>query len=102
MAQKTTEQESKRHFGYNVTTAESVSRLLTRAQAARYCSVSSATFSRWIAKGMMPAALVNTNRWDRRAIDAALDRLSGIQTVKSDGFDQWLEERNARASKRNS
>jgi len=84
---------------YNDYTTESSPRLLARVDAARYCGVSTATFSRWVAKGIVPAAVPYTNRWDRRAIDCALDLLSGIQNHKANAFDQWLEGRNARSAK---
>lgn len=102
MASRKQNKEQKLELCYSESSAESAVRLLTRSQAASYCNVSSATFSRWIAKGMLPPAIFNTNRWDRRAIDSALDRLSGIQTTKPNAFDQWFEEENARPSKRNS
>jgi hypothetical protein len=35
-------------------------------------------FRDWVRKGIMPGPLPGTHRYDRRAIDAALDRLSGL------------------------
>lgn len=102
MASRKQNKEQKLEHCYNDSSVESAARLLTRSQAASYCNVSPATFSRWVAKGMLPSAIFKTNRWDRRGIDSALDRLSGIQTTKTNALDQWLEERNARATKRNS
>lgn len=102
MASRKQNKNKELEISYNESSVESAARLLTRSQAASYCNVSTATFSRWIANGMLPPAIFNTNRWDRRAIDSALDRLSGIQTTKTNALDQWLEERNARATKGNS
>lgn len=53
-------------------------RLLTRAEAAAYCGVGMGAFSDWTRKGILPKALKGTQRWDRAAIDAALDRRSGL------------------------
>jgi hypothetical protein len=54
------------------------SRLLTREEAAAYCRLSPQGFSRWVKMGRMPGPIASTARWDLRAIDAALDSLSGI------------------------
>jgi hypothetical protein len=55
-------------------------RLLSGKDAAAYCSVTPETFSRWVASGAMPKAVIG-RRWDRKAIDLALDKLSGITAV---------------------
>jgi hypothetical protein len=48
----------------------------------------------------MPGPIAGTRRWDRRAIDAALDRLSNLDLKLEVGdrreradraFDEWLE-----------
>jgi hypothetical protein len=53
-------------------------RLLTRQQAAGYCGLTESGFSSWIARRLVPGPLPGTKRWDRKALDLALDRLSGI------------------------
>lgn len=58
-------------------------RYLGRAEAARYLGVSPATFDTEVAAGTWPApvrrgALKTKLTWDRKALDAAADRLSGI------------------------
>lgn len=53
-------------------------RLLTKAQAAEYCQLTPSGFSEWVRVGRLPKRLAGTQRWDKAAIDAALDRLSGI------------------------
>ena len=53
-------------------------RLLTREQAAAYCGLSVHGFSDWVKAGRLPGPIRGTTRWDRKAIDAALDQASGI------------------------
>ncbi|WP_163269675.1 helix-turn-helix transcriptional regulator [Chelativorans alearense] len=53
-------------------------RLLSRQAAAAYLGVSVSTFHGWVKCGRMPAPVFGSKRWDREAIDAALDRESGI------------------------
>lgn len=71
-------------------------RMLTRGDAAAYCSIKPGTFDHWVSHGRLPRPLPGTKRWDKLAIDAALDRLSGIGPVSAksddDGFQRWLEE----------
>ena len=54
-------------------------RLLTREQAAAYCGFSVHGFSDWVKTGRLPGPIRGTMRWDRKAIDAALDQASGLQ-----------------------
>jgi hypothetical protein len=54
-------------------------RLLTKAQAAAYCELTPSAFGGWVRRGLLPPALKGTQRWDKRAIDRWLDRLSGIE-----------------------
>jgi hypothetical protein len=69
-------------------------RLLPRAEAAIYCGLSCQGFSSWVKNGRLPGPIAGTARWDLRAIDAALDLLSGIADrdgggVRSSVLDQW-------------
>jgi hypothetical protein len=52
--------------------------IMSGAAAAAYCGVTPATWSKWVAAGTVPPALPGTRRWDRKAIDLALDKASGI------------------------
>lgn len=56
-------------------------RLLTKEAAADYCSLTPAGFATWVKQGRLPKAIPGTHRWDRKAIDARLDRLSGIESA---------------------
>jgi hypothetical protein len=75
---------------------------LPKEQAAAYagCETLSA-FNNWIRRGIMPGPIPGTHRWDRKAIDAALDRLSGLQsTIKPrlSPYDEWKASQNASAA----
>lgn len=65
---------------------------LTLDQAAAYagCATVSA-FRDWIRKGIMPGPIPGTHRFDRKAIDAALDRLSGLSTTvpEQSPYEAW-------------
>jgi hypothetical protein len=76
-------------------------RLLTREQAAHYCSLSPSALSRWISLGLIPKALPGTSRWDLKALDTALDLLSGITHAETSALDDWKNNR-ARRIKGNS
>ena len=69
-------------------------RCLTIADAAAYCGLTPGGFRHWVAIGRLPVAIPGTHRWDRKAIDLALDRLSGLprgrptnprRTISTDG-----------------
>jgi hypothetical protein len=55
---------------------------MSGVDAAAYCGVTPETFSRWVAKEYLPKAVIG-RRWDRKALDLALDRLSGISATTS-------------------
>ena len=72
-------------------------RLLTREQAAAYCGVGVTTFTTWVRRGMVPGPVSGTHRWDRKAIDGALDALSRIDDeFELNALDQWKATRLAR------
>jgi hypothetical protein len=56
-------------------------RLMSGKAAAAYCGVAAPTFAKWVAAGLMPAPVMG-RRWDRKAIDIALDLASGIRTTR--------------------
>jgi predicted DNA-binding transcriptional regulator AlpA len=75
-------------------------RLLTGPAAAAYLSISHATFARWVAAGTVPAPIPNTRRWDRKALDLALDKTSGIVAPsivpEEDEYAKWKQGYEAR------
>jgi hypothetical protein len=73
-----------------------VPRLLTRKQAMAYLALGTASFKAWIEQGLIPGPLTGTRRWDRLAIDAALNRASGLNaTTNMSSLDQWRFKRDA-------
>ncbi len=62
---------------------------LSREQANRYVGLSGGTFRRLVEEGVLPTALPFGRRrvWDRRALDQALDRLSGIDAGRASSDD---------------
>ena len=77
-------------------------RLLTREQAAAYCGVGLTTFTAWVRRGIIPGPLPATHRWDKKAIDAALDILSHIDDTREDSALEMESNRYARHPERNS
>ncbi len=75
-------------------------RLLTKKEAAEHCGLSVRGFGSWIARGLIPSALPGTNRWDLKALNHCLDRLSGLTSphAEEDPFGQWLAGRDASSS----
>lgn len=70
-------------------------RLVTEAQAATVMRIELATFRHLVAIGRLPKPLPDLDRYDMKAIHAALYRMSGIGCASNE-LDKWLERRNAR------
>lgn len=56
-------------------------RLISRQEASDYCGVSVVTFDRLVRRSILPPRIRGTKLWDRKAIDHALDKLSGLLPV---------------------
>lgn len=72
-------------------------RLMSGTDIANYCGITLATLSKWVAAGRLPGPLPGTRRWDRKAIDLALDKLSGIQSTvpaaeEECPLEKWMRE----------
>lgn len=66
---------------------------LSKEQAAEYCGCESVSaFDNWIRRRIVPGPIPGTARWDRRAIDRALDRRSGLVSDAGPTIDEWLAE----------
>lgn len=78
-------------------------RLIGRREAAEYCGISPTCFSMWVASHKMPPAIPGTRKWDKRAIDAKLDEISGLavnDNVAEVGLAEWRRKRDARKAQR--
>lgn len=78
-------------------------RLMGRKAAAAYCGIAESTFSLWVKTYRMPPAVPGTRKWDKKAIDAKLDELSGIadnDNKQETDLQKWRRERDARKAKR--
>lgn len=63
---------------------------LAREQAAAYVGCESlSAFDDWVRRKLIPGPMKGTHRWDRKALDRALDRLSGDEPESEMTFDEW-------------
>ncbi|ASR06680.1 hypothetical protein CHY08_05870 [Rhizobium leguminosarum bv. viciae] len=68
-------------------------RLIGRREAAEYCGISPTCFSMWVSSHKMPPPIPGTRKWDKRAIDAKLDEISGLGVNDNeDPYDKWMRE----------
>lgn len=78
-------------------------RLIGRKEAAAYLGIGESTFSLWVSTHKMPPPVPGTRRWDRKAIDAKLDAISGLDLTPDtieDEFEKWEREQNARKAEK--
>ena len=74
-----------------------VPRLLTETQAAQAVGLELATFRAWVASGRLPGPIADCGKFDIKAIDAALDCISGLVGT-TNALDTWrAKRRGARA-----
>ena len=77
---------------------------MSKEQAAAYAGCETlSTFNGWIRRGIMPGPIPGTHKWDRKAIDAALDRMSGLDFTfrpQRSPYDKWKASQNANATQR--
>ena len=57
-------------------------RVLAKPAAAAYCGLTESGFDHWVTTRKLPGPMKGTRRWDKVALDLALDRLSGINRSK--------------------
>jgi hypothetical protein len=75
-------------------TASLPRRGLRRADAAKYCGLTASGFQSWISRGLLPGPIPGTHRWDRKAIDKALDKMSGLEPdAVETPLQRWRRER---------
>lgn len=69
-------------------------RLMTRSEAAAYCRMTPSRFSQLVKSELLPASIPGTTRYDRMAIDRALDKLSGLQSdAELSPLQKWKQAR---------
>ena len=66
----------------------SVSRLASEKEAADYIGLEVATFRAWVSSGRLPQAIADCGKYDLKAIDLAIDRISGIGSA-TNALDTW-------------
>ena len=71
-----------------------MARLAAEKDAAEAVGLDLATFRHWVEIGRLPKPLPDCNRFDMRAIDAALDRISGLG-APANALDAWRDKRHA-------
>jgi hypothetical protein len=65
-------------------------RLMGRKEAAAYCDIAESTFSLWVSTHKMPPPMPGTRKWDRKAIDARIDEISGLgENDTEDPYLKW-------------
>lgn len=76
-----------------------IPRCLSREEAAAYCGCETVrAFDEWVRKGIVPRPIPGTTKWDRLAIDDALDRFrSNAPSIQADPYEAWKAGRNADA-----
>jgi len=67
-------------------------RIFTRQDAADYCRLSLSGFDGWVRKGLLPGPINGTRRWDRKALDRALDG-EGRASAQALPLDAWMATR---------
>jgi hypothetical protein len=77
---------------------------MSKEQAAAYAGCESpSAFNDWVRRGIMPRPIPGTRKWDRKAIDAALDQISGLDSKirpQLSPYDEWKASQNADAAQR--
>jgi hypothetical protein len=71
-------------------------RLATEKEAAAALGVELAIFKGWVECGRLPKPLPDCGKYDLKAIDAAIDRMSGLGSA-GNALDAWRETRGANA-----
>jgi hypothetical protein len=65
-----------------------MARLVKEQEAADYIGLELATFRSWVETGRLPKPISDCGKYDTRALDLALDRISGINSP-ANALDAW-------------
>ncbi|MEM7619518.1 MAG: helix-turn-helix domain-containing protein [Pseudomonadota bacterium] len=72
---------------------------LSIQEAAEYCGITTECFRTWVRDGLIPGPWPGTKRYDRKALDNALDKLSGIpHNASTTAYEAWKAKRNAHSA----
>ena len=71
-----------------------MARFVSEKEAAEYIGVDTSLVRAWVACGRLPQPIPDCGKFDLRAIDVALDLLSGIGTPTS-SLDAWRAKKRA-------
>ena len=72
-----------------------MARLVAEKEAADFAGLDLSVFRAWVASGKLPKPIADCNKFDIKAIDAALDRVSGLGGP-SNALDAWRAKGHAR------
>ena len=72
-----------------------MARFVSEKEAAEYIGVDTSLVRAWVACGRLPQPIPDCGKFDLRAIDVALDLLSGIATP-TNSPDAWRAKKRAR------
>jgi hypothetical protein len=77
-------------------------RVMTRTEVADYCRLTPAGLGYWVRAGKIPGPIPGTHRWDRHALDRALDRLSGLDSpvAAKSALAKWMETQDEKTERR--
>lgn len=74
-------------------------RLMTKQEAAAYCAVTPSRFYQLVKAKTLPGPVPGTTRYDRVAIDRALDKHAGLQSdAELSPLQEWLAKDGNRAA----
>jgi predicted site-specific integrase-resolvase len=65
-----------------------MARLATEKEAADAVGLELATFRAWVASGKLPKPIADCGKYDLKALDAAIDRISGLGSP-TNALDAW-------------
>jgi hypothetical protein len=65
-----------------------VRRLVSEQEAVEETGIPAATFRNWVATGRLPKPLPELGKYDMKAIDQAIDRISGLGGP-ANALDNW-------------
>ena len=71
-------------------------RLVSEKPAAEQLGLELATFRHWVRTNRLPGPIPDCDKYDMKAIDAALDRISGLGAPEN-ALDAWIIRKKTRA-----